>query len=42
MIYSIMYRIANEAYDPHVSFSAQIEFDLTDRGRCYEYTLFNI
>jgi len=34
-----MYRIAHEAYDPHASFWAQVEFDLTDRGRCYEYPL---
>jgi len=40
MQYCIMYRITHEAYDPHSSFSAQVEFDLTDRGRCYEYPLF--
>jgi len=34
-----MYRIAHEAYDPHASFWAQVEFDLADRGRCYEYPL---
>jgi len=39
MQYIIMYRIADEAYDPHASFSAQVEFDLTDRGHCYEYPL---
>jgi len=39
MQYCIMYRIAHEPYDPHASFSAQVEFDLTDGGRCYEYPL---
>jgi len=37
--YIIMYRITHKVHDPHASFSAQVEFDLTDRGRCYEYPL---
>jgi len=40
MQYCIVYRIVHEAYDPHASFSAQVAFGLTDRGRCYEYPLF--